>query len=115
MKTLLLLPIIGLFRYFVPFMYVSQEQFVAQCGEHDVYYELSVDSLGNETEYMKRTSDDEILQTYVYKVCYKPDSTWLEPIKARVKELEVEISQTKDKDMKNRLIKNLNWLKERYY
>ena len=115
MRLLLLLPIIGILRYFVPFVTVTQEEFDAQCGEHEVYYELSIDSLGNETEEIKRTSDDKVLQTYIYKACYKPDSTWFIPIKNRVDSLENEILATKDKETKKRLQDNVDWLKKRYY
>ena len=115
MGKILLLSFVAIFRYFIPFVYVSQEEFNAQCGEHDVYYELCVDSIGNEYENTRLVSNDSILHTFVYKACYKADSSWFEPIRAKVDSLEKEILETKDKEAKKRIQGSIDWLKERYY
>ena len=115
MSTILLISIISVFRYFVPFVYVTEEQFSEQKPYHTVYYELHVDSIGNETEYIINSENDSVLQTYKYNAIYKPDSSWIVPIRSRIDSLESTLKITKDKDEQKRIKKDIDWLKERYF
>lgn len=115
MSTILLISIISVFRYFVPFVYVTEEQFSEQKPYHSVYYELHVDSIGNETEYIINSENDSVLQTYKYNAIYKPDSSWITPIRSRIDSLETIIKSTSDKEMKKHIQSDINWLKERYF
>ena len=101
-------------RYFVPFVYVDSIQFEAEKDMHNIYYELEKDSIGNQYEYIKLTSNDSIIQTFKYTY-QQPDTTWRIPIDNKLKELEDELINTKDKELRKQIQYHINFLKTKYY
>lgn len=114
MKILLILGIL-IFRYFTPIIYVNDEEFKNECDNHDIYYELHIDSFGNEVEYTKLSESDSIIGTYYYNFTNKSDSTWAIPIKSKISDLQEKLGETKDKEEKKRVQGEINWLVSRYF
>lgn len=101
-------------RYFVPFVYVDSIQFETEKDMHNIYYELEKDSLGNQYEHIKLVSNDSIIQTFKYTY-QESDTTWRIPIDNKLKELEDELINTKDKELRKQIQYHINFLKTKYY
>ena len=98
--------------YFKPFVFVDSVNLNENKLRHNRYFIIEKVNDSTDVEYIVSCKNDSVIGKFTYRI--NNDTTWKEPIRKAIMELENEIRTTNDKGRKKHNQSKIAWLKERY-